>query len=94
MRARQSEATAACSSGDILREGQPRTECGRAGARPYRISDEQELIPTEKPSAREQSQVIVPMPEHESYPHDHKGSDTVTDEKRERHCGAGEAAAG
>ena len=44
-------------------------------------------------SAGEQTQVTVPMPEHESYPQDHEGSDTVTDEKRERHCGAGETAA-
>ncbi len=34
-------------------------------------SDEQELAPTEKPSAGEQTQVSVPMSEHESYPHDH-----------------------
>ena len=44
---------------------------GQAGARPYRLADEQELIPTEKPSARKQTEVTVPMPEHESYPYDH-----------------------
>jgi hypothetical protein len=55
--------------------------------------DEQEHDVAEKPSAGEQTQVTVPMPEHESYPHDHKGSDTVTNEKRERHCGAGETTA-
>jgi hypothetical protein len=57
---------------------------GRAGAR---------ARCAEKPSAGEQTQVTVPMPEHEPYPQDHEGSDTVTDEKRERHCGAGETAA-
>ena len=66
-------------------------------------SDEQELAPTESRmsrssslpsrSAGEQTQVTLPMPEHESYPHDHKGSNTVTEEKRERHRGAGETAA-
>jgi hypothetical protein len=31
--------------------------------------------------AREQGEIAVPMPERESYPDDHKRSDTVTDEK-------------
>jgi len=41
--------------------------------------------------ARKQGEIAEPMPEHESYPHDHESSDTVADEKRERHSGAGEA---
>jgi len=53
-------------------------------------SDEQELSLPNR-SAGEQTQVTLPMPEHESYPHDHESSDTVADEKRERHSGAGEA---
>jgi hypothetical protein len=42
--------------------------------------------------ARKHAEVTVPMPEHESYPHDHKSSDSITDEKRERHSGAGQTA--
>ena len=42
--------------------------------------------------ARKQGEIAVPMPEHESYPDDHKSSDSITDEKRERHSGAGETA--